>query len=94
VLLNRGIFPLICDFLLKNKVIFKVLKLHLLYLFNFSVELNTHTLDIFVMTCYPFQFFVDARLNLIDNLLLIIGIVQKKKNPLKGFLKIGLLFRR
>jgi hypothetical protein len=65
----------VCDFLFKYKVIFEVLELHLLHLINFSVELNTNTLYIFVMTRYPFHFFINTRLNLINNLLLIIIIM-------------------
>jgi hypothetical protein len=70
---------MISDFLFEYKVIFKVLKLHLLHLFNFSVELNPNTLNVFVMAGYSFQFFINARLDLIDDMLLIIRIMQCKK---------------
>jgi hypothetical protein len=69
------LMTVVCDFLFKYKVIFEVLELHLLHLINFSVELNTNTLYIFVMTRYPFHFFINTRLNLINNLLLIIIIM-------------------
>lgn len=56
-------------------MIFKILEFHLLYLFNFSIELNTKSIDIFVVASYFFQFFIDARFNLIDDMLLIIRIM-------------------
>ncbi len=56
-------------------MIFKVLKFHLLDLFNFSVELNPYTVNVFVMAGYSFQFFIDARLDLIDDILFIIRIM-------------------
>lgn len=58
-----------------DKMIFKILEFHLLYLFNFSIELNTKSIDIFVVASYFFQFFIDARFNLIDDMLLIIRIM-------------------
>jgi hypothetical protein len=73
------LMTVVCDFLFKYKVVFQVLELHLLYLINFNVKLNTNTLYIFIMTRYPFHFFINTWLYLINYLLLIIIIMQRKK---------------
>ena len=66
---------LIGESLFEYKMIFQILKLHLLHLVYFDIELESNAVYIFIMAGDLFQFFIDARLDLIQYLLLIIRVL-------------------
>ncbi len=61
---------------------FQILELHLLYLLDFEVELDSQPVYVFIMSGYLPQFFINARLDLTNKLLLISGILERKKKLL------------